>query len=269
MTTWPSGNRDTTEFPSVNIESSTKLREHLKAFTKLDGIGWNDYDEQKITGGLTVSEQRLRTYRKMYEQLGLIYPKDSKIHLSRLGNQIGSLEVSLNEKRIELLEQAAKTAVDILSRYQFKNPVDDAKGILPANFDILPYLAIWQAINSLDGKLHHEELNRVLLRVEHMADMPAAIQKIANARKLLENYPAQTEQSLLQHLGDRVENDQPQARMASWFSMAGWGGLVIGMNDSDGFRQLTNLGAKYIAPVLASPPIFLLLKTRMSGLNIT
>ncbi len=269
MITWPSGNRDTTEFPTLNIQIDANLREHLRAFTSLEGVGWNDYEAQKVASGLTVSDQRLRTYRKMYEQLGLLYPLDNKIHLSRLGLQISSLERSLKNNQTILLDEAAKTAVDILSRYQFKNPIDDSGNTLPADFDVQPFLAIWQAINTLDGKLHHEELNRVLLRVEHMANMPVAIQKIAAARKSLGNYSGQADANMVRHLGERVENDQPVARMASWFSIAGWGGLIIEGADTDGFRRLSVQGAKYIAPILASPLHFIAHMMSRSGSSIT
>ena len=77
---WPSGMRDTTEFPKVNIDIDVSLREHLKAFIKMDQIGWTDYDAMNIAGDTDISGSRLRTYRKMYEKFGLIYCENNKIN---------------------------------------------------------------------------------------------------------------------------------------------------------------------------------------------
>ena len=67
---WPSGIRDTTEFPRVDITIDTSFREHLAAFLKLDGIGWNDYSDQREISGQAVADSRMRTNRKMYERMG-------------------------------------------------------------------------------------------------------------------------------------------------------------------------------------------------------
>lgn len=257
MTTWPSGLRDTTEFPELEVTIVGDLRAHLDGFLHLDGVGWTDYDAQKTDSGLEVTEQRLRTYRKMYEQLGLLYRNDNKIALSRLGHQFQYLKSSIVEKRDELFDNLARSAIDILSRYQFKNPVDDSHNALPADFDVFPYVAIWMAMMKLGGKLHPQEMNRVLLRIERMSELPAAIQKIAAARSALGNYGGASGADLASYLGAEVVTDQPTARMASWFSTAGWGGLIIDRNvDSDGFRNLTRQGMKYLPTVLDSPPSF-------------
>jgi hypothetical protein len=257
MTTWPSGSRDTTEFPDLEINIEGELRAHLDGFTKLDGVELTDYATQSKDSGLEISESRLRTYRKMYEQLGLLYPKNGKIALSRLGAQFKNLKISIVEKRDELLDSMARTAIDILSRYQFKNPVDDPHSALPADFDVFPYVAIWITMMGLEGKLHTQELNRVLLRVERMSDLLAATQKIKAARTALPDYGLASEHALVQNLGEEVITDQPSARMASWFSNAGWGGLIIARNtDAEGFRNLTPQGITYLPPVLASPPPF-------------
>lgn len=257
MTTWESGSRDTTQFPELEVNIEGELRTHLDGFSQLDGVGLTDYETQKADSGLSVSDQRLRTYRKMYEQLGLLYPKNNKIALSRLGFQFKNLKSTIIEKRDELFDNLARSAIDILSRYQFKNPVDDPHNALPADFDVFPFVAIWMAMMELGGKLHPQEMNRVLLNVEKMADLQAATQKIAAARSVIGNYSGASAADLERHLGAEVVTDQPTARMASWFSNAGWGGLIIERNvDSDGFRNLTSQGRKYLPAVLASPPQF-------------
>ena len=257
MTTWESGSRDTTEFPELKVNVDGELRAHLDGFAQLDGVDLTDYEKQKTDSRLSVSDQRLRTYRKMYEQLGLLYPKNNKIALSRLGFQFKNLKSTIIEKRDELFDNLARSAIDILSRYQLKNPVDDPHNALPDDFDVFPFVAIWMAMIGLDGKLHSQEMNRVLLRVKKMAYIPEAIQKIAAARSDLGNYSSASVTDLEHHLGAEVVTNQPTARMAAWFSNAGWGGLTIERNvDSDGFRALTPQGRKYLPTVLASPPPF-------------
>lgn len=137
---WPSGIRDTTEFPRVDITIDTSFREHLAAFLKLDGIGWNDYSDQREISGQAVADSRMRTNRKMYERMGVIYKDNDKIRLSRLGLQMKNLEHDLNEEKERILSGVRTTAVDILSRYQLKNPVDGPD--LPLSCDVLPCVCI-------------------------------------------------------------------------------------------------------------------------------
>lgn len=96
---WPSGARDTTEFPKVSISFDTSLREHLEAFCKMDGLGWTDYNAQNEASGLTTSGSRLRTYRKMYEKFGLIYRDNDILRLSRLGKQMKSYRVIWRKRK--------------------------------------------------------------------------------------------------------------------------------------------------------------------------
>lgn len=256
MTTWPSGNRDTTEFPAIEISADPKLRSHLEGFTRLDGISWNDYEEQRKESKLDIEDPRLRTYRKMYEQLGLIHQSDDKIRLTSLGLKIKSLENELTHKKQELLESAAKDAIDILSRYQFKNPIDDRGNALPSDFDVFPYWTIWKIMSELDGKLHHEELNRVVLRIDRMDKINDAIEKIRSARKSGIEYSQASEIDLSSALGERVVTDQPTARMASWFSIAGWGGLIISLSGEDGFRHFNAHSKYHILKTVSSLPIY-------------
>lgn len=100
---WPSGGRDTTEFPAIDISIDVAMREHLQAFCDLDGIAWDNYDLQGKTSGLSVTSSRLRTYRKMYERLGLIYRDEDKIRLSKLGREMRDLQSTLEAMKDELL----------------------------------------------------------------------------------------------------------------------------------------------------------------------
>ncbi len=252
---WPSGIRDTTEFPKVSLQIDVSLREHLDAFCKMDGVGWTDYAAQNEASGLGTSGSRLRTYRKMYEKFGLIYREGDTIRLSRLGHQIAGLESDLNEQKENTLNQLRITAIDILSRYQLQNPVD--KDSLPADCDVLPNIVIWKAMLLLDGKLHYEEMNRVILRVMHMADLDEAIERIRIARAHYGNYSGVAGNVLDDALGLPVHVEQVSARIAPWFSFAGWGGLIIERNaDSDGFRNLVSGSISLIEKIIANPPSY-------------
>ena len=254
---WPSGIRDTTEFPSVELNFDVSMRKHLEAFCKLDGVGWNAYQEQGEIGNLDSSDSRLRTFRKMYEMLGLIYREKDTMRLSRLGTLMSQLERRLNEQKDSALEDITSVAVDILSRYQLKNPIDDNG--LSDDCDVQPCICIWKALLELDNKINYEEMNRTLLHVMRMADLDEAIGKIRNARRLYGTYAGVDAETLDKVLGKQVHSDQPSARIAPWFSFAGWGGLIIEQNqDADGYRHLCASAVPFIKKVMDNPPAFFL-----------
>ncbi|EXG84527.1 GTPase subunit of restriction endonuclease [Clostridium sp. ASBs410] len=255
MNQWPSGIRDTTEFPSIDLRFDVSLREHLKAFCKMDGVGWNAYDEQNAAGKLSVSNSRLRTFRKLYEKLGLIYKENDKICLSRLGKQILTLEDDLNTQKGIILNRLRETAIDILSRYQLRNPVDEPD--LDVACDVLPCICIWNVMLSLDKKINYEEMNRVILRIMKMSDLDAAIKKIRDARNKYGTYTGIAAETLDEVLGAPVHTDQPTARIAPWFSFAGWGGLIIEQQaDAEGYRNLNKSSIPLIEKVLKNPPAY-------------
>lgn len=105
---WPSGARDTTEFPKVEITIDASFREHLAAFLRLNGIGWNDYEGQREQSGQTVANSRMRTNRKMYERMGVIYKDSGTLRLSRLGLQMKALEHDLDAAKEQVLPLCAR-----------------------------------------------------------------------------------------------------------------------------------------------------------------
>lgn len=254
MEHWPSGARDTTEFPSLEIGINADLREHLQKFTQLDGHEWSDYRGQAATTDWEVSDQRIRSYRKMYEKLGLVFKDaDNKLRLSRLGIGIRSMESDLEEERERIFSQVAKTAISILSRYQLRNPSDNYG--LPESCDVLPCICIWKAMYNLNNKLHFEEMNRVILRITKMKDLEEAIEKIRRAREQIASYSSSTDEIMHDLLGEPVHTDQPTARIAPWYSFAGWGGLIINQNaDSEGYRHLSSTSIPLIKEIIENPP---------------
>lgn len=266
---WPSGARDTTEFPKVSVNIDASMRDHLKAFTRMDGVIWTDYDKMititREVSGTEKSQQRLRTYRKMYEKFGLIYQSEDKIRLSRLGKQMESLESDLEKNKELVLDRLRKTAIDILSRYQLRNPVDADP--LPDTCDVLPAIVIWKAMRELDNKLHPEEINRVLMYVMRMDELDAAIEKIKSDREKYLKYYGE-DYDLGEILGEPVHTEQVQARIAPWFSFIGWGGLIIEQNvDSNGFRNLTEAAIPTIDEILKNPPTYYEAKDETDWLN--
>lgn len=255
VNSWPSGIRDTTEFPSVNLNFDVSFRKHLEAFCKMDGIGWNDYENQEAIGKLNVAPQRYRSFRKLYEKLGLLYKDGDNIRLSRLGILLSQLEGNLNTYKNSVLEDITAVAVDILSRYQLRNPVDEPN--LDSGCNVLPCLCIWQAMMELDSKINYEEMNRVILHVMRMEDLDEAIEKIRKARSAYGNYQDIDEAALNEVLGIRVHTNQPSARIAPWFSFAGWGGLIIDQNpDNEGYRHITESAVPFIEKILDNPPSY-------------
>lgn len=248
---WPSGSRDTTEFPKVEIDIGVSFRNHLHAFCSMDGIPWNDYHAQGQI--MDTSDSRLRTYRKMYERLGLVYRENELLRLSRLGKELVALEDELKVQKERVLLKPMATAISILSRYQLRNPIDGPE--LPVTCDILPCICIWKAMLRLENKLHFEEVNRVILRVPEMSALDAAIERIRQYREQHSSYD--NADVLNQILGEPVHTDQVSARIAPWFSFAGWGGLVIEQqNADDGYRHLVPTAVDLVQQAVACPPSY-------------
>jgi len=209
---WPSGSRDTTEFPKLVMNVEADFREHLGAFCRLGGVGWSDYEAQeKVFPGR--EPQRLRSYRKMYERLGLVYQDGDEIRLSPLGREICEIETRAGVAAERVVREIKIDAVRVLIRYQLDNPTESDRADLPSNCDVRPFLCIWRAMLELDGKLHVQEMNRVILRVMTMADLPAAIDLIRAARLSESDYAAADETTLLRLLGEPVHTGQPEARI--------------------------------------------------------
>lgn len=250
---WPSGSRDTTEFPEVELEASVTFRGHLRAALAVNGIAATDYEAQGAAG-LGGEPSRARTYRKMYERLGLLYQRDGRIKLSRFADELQHIEEKVHASISDSKLVLAKTAAGILVRYQLDNPTESSPGVRDCN--VHPHFCIWKAMLALENKIHFEEMNRVILRVRDEANIGDAIQKIHTARLSLNgDYSQENEASLEQILGPPVHTNQPAARIAPWYSQAGWGGLLIERNaDAEGYRHLVDRVVHILTDVTAYPP---------------
>lgn len=112
-------------------------------------------------------------------------------------------------------------------------------------------------MRELDNKINYEEMNRVILHVMKMADLDEAISIIRNARSHYGSYSDTDTVTLDTVLGKQVLTDQPTARIAPWFSFAGWGGLIIEQNtDDEGYRRLNAESVPLLDEVLGNPPSY-------------
>ena len=247
MDTWPIGTRDTTEFPKLS-PIKVQYRDHLEKILQLNGKDWND-----IGGFGTPS--RFRSYRKMYERLGIICKNGDKLVSTWLGEKVAKLEQGLLGAQQAYLDQMRNEIIAILSRYQFKNPSDRDSVNFPDDFDIQPCLCFWKMMLALDNRINYQEVNRVVLRIMHMADIDAAIEKIKAARAALVANPSASLDTIL---GIPVVSDQPTARIAGLFSQVGWGDLLITGVQGDGFRYLISDAIPAIKKVVENPPFLAL-----------
>lgn len=253
---WPSGIRDTTEFPTAqfSVDLQVDTRGHLADMISAEGNDWNAPLIQQ-DNGQAMTGSRSRSFRKLYERLGLITKEDETVKLTAFGKQIKNLEPALNEIKDEHIMEARRSAISILSRYQLRNPVDGAT--VPADCDVLPYVCIWKIMRALENKVCTEEINRVVLHIRHMEDIDAAIERIRTARAAYGNYRTADAAALDTTLGTPVFADQATARIAPWFSLAGWGGLIIKTSiDGDGFRCLVDDAIPLVDEAIANPPAY-------------
>ncbi|EKO3401268.1 AAA family ATPase [Vibrio fluvialis] len=254
--TWPMSDRDTTEFPEFDIQINSDLRSHLQDILNIpSGTLSTDYDEIRKHSYSGKADSRIRTYRKLYERLGLVFIRDHKIEHSKLSNDIGNLENSIKSFAESKLKEASSSVVKILSRYQYNNPIDSKKKSMSVP-NVHPYFLLWKAMRSLGNKIHFEEVNRVLIKVESDDEIDEAIDKIRTAREVLQDDYTNTK-TLDSELGSSIITDQTSARIAPLFSIAGWGGLLIERTqDSNGFRNLCSHAINAIDHVLLNPPSF-------------
>ncbi len=254
---WPMSDRDTTEFPEISVEFGISFREHLKDIVSIpDGIDANNYSEIRETSFTGKTDQRIRTYRKLYERLGVVYRRNGKIYHSKLGKKLSSLESDLSAAAKAEIKDISSIIIKVLKRYQYANPLDANPKDYSDIPKVHPYFLLWKVMEGLDGKIHYQEVNRVLLKLQSNEEADAAIDTIRNARRELAEDFSDTN-ALEVHLGERVITDQESARIAPLFSLAGWGGLLIEReSDEKGFRHFNKDTHEIIANALRTEPTF-------------
>lgn len=256
---WPMPGRDTTEFPLIDISTEVSFREHLNDFLHIpdDEVNENDYEKinKAFPSGKEYTPQRIRTFRKMYERLGLLYPSESKLKQTELGKRIYQLQSRFENLRDIELSSICRMSVELLKKYQFSNPLD-----MPPSDEkykiirVHPYYFLWMVMKKLDFKIHFEEVNRVVLWSLKDEDIEDVVYRISEARKNV-SYKNADESMLSSELGEPIFTQQNSARIAPLFSNAGWGGLIISNKaDDDGFRFITEVAKPIINNLDNIPP---------------
>ena len=105
-----------------------------------------------------VKASRLRTWKPLFERAGLLtVNKDGILQVSPFGRAVRDLFGDLANRITGANEHLSQWAITVLGRYPLLNPLEGAEGgngPYPADSDLLPFRAIWQAARQLGDKLH-------------------------------------------------------------------------------------------------------------------
>lgn len=235
---WQAPDRDSPT--TLDYEARVELGKQLDILLNSEGVRGTKEEEVKRATGADLS--RPRRWHKIFERMGLLYPDATGItRLTELGEAIrGSARQGAREFRRSL----ARKAISVLRKYQLRNPADETGGDeYPPDTDLHPYWAIWKAAVLLDGKLHWDELNRVLMWVLKHQDLDPAIARIKEARKQPDYDPLKNGDSLLgpraydqaATTDDRDPSGQVRDQKTTpWFKRAGLGELLLSPAGRDG-----------------------------------
>jgi hypothetical protein len=230
---WQAPDRDSPA--TATIKATVELGTQLSLLLRMEGrSGTREEEVKEVTGD---DLRRSRRWHKIFERMGLLYlGADGRTHLTDLGRAL--VDAERNTDR-EIRRGLARKAVRVLRKYQLRNPADEgADERYPEDCNLHPYWAIWKAAVELGGRLHWDELNRVLMRVLLHADLDAAIERIAEAREQPDYDPKRDGSSSLR-LGDRCyeQTEAPAGRdpegqirdqkTTPWFRRAGLGQLLL------------------------------------------
>ncbi|MET3781117.1 MoxR-like ATPase [Brevundimonas sp. 1080] len=235
------------------VFAPAEINEKFQAFFRADGHRYSaPYDEINAHLPDTLSPNRVETWKKLFDTVGLLYVDEGRVRISRFGRLFGGEWERLAREAAGARRVVAESAVGVLGRYQLLNPTTLNRGY-PPDCDVLPYRVIWAAMLRL-GDLHWEELHRVLLKVMKQADLESALIKIEQARAS-SGYNPNDRASASAHLGPAIYSDGSQAtrRMTPWFSVAGFGGMLIDREATHGRRRLNPEFVDLIASEVATP----------------
>ena len=208
------------------------------------------------------ADQRVRTYMRLFEGLGLVYDDEGIFRVTPIGVRLRGIFDGMVDRVDEAAQAAssasrwklARLAAAIVSRYQLRNPATADE--YSADTDMLPLWAILRAMRELENKLHWEELGRVLTKTLKMDDLPDAIEKIRAARAEPGYNPSDT--AVMDAVFGPRKPDagaNQHDRTAVWFSRAGFKNILVEHRDrSDGYRYLNEDFLSVVDEVLASSP---------------
>lgn len=242
---WGTPLRDVLADADVRLEIG-ELNSKLVGFLQSSGQPYvRPYEQIKANLKEKITENRIETWKKLFQELGLLWVEDGVMQRTRFGDTVADSYAECQNTVDRGKMRIADAAVRVLGCQQLLNPTTKNRDY-PADCDVFPYRTIWRAIARL-GDLHWEEVHRILLRTMREQDVESAIDKIEAAR-LQHDYQPQDAQSATKHLGPPVYTDADQAarRITPWFSASGFGGLLVDREPSNGSRSFTPLGALLI-----------------------
>ena len=243
---WQAPDRDSPAGSAVGLAFSLDLKTEdqgnptLKALLQMHGM--NAYDDATVSSVTGQPIKRARRWAKFFASMGLMYRDGQITYLTDWGKYLATAPEE-EEKAFRL--SVAGMAIRVLSKYQLKNPADDTQNRYPADCDVFPYWCIWKAADELDGRIHWDEVNRELMHVLKMAELPAAIDRIRRAR-LNPGYDPASGGTTEFPLGPRCHNedDPPPGKTADgqvrdhyitpWLKKAGFGGLLLSQPGASG-----------------------------------
>jgi len=273
---WHAPDRDT---PSMveNASADISLTEQLDQLLQMEGHdGKSDSEVENVTGG---GISRARRWHRFFEKFGLMYREGGLTRLTEIGNHMEGLR-ELDEEYV--YENVASKVIGVLSKYQLKNPSDEpfnvknedgeeVKGVYPSHCNLHPYWAIWKAAVELDGLLHNEEINRVLMFVMSHENLDKAILKIKESRSE-DDYDPVDGNGENWDLGERAyppnpdsDSDKDPVRQKNyqiiypWMKRAGFGGLLFrtpGRSEPKGYWKVQNYAHDFLEEAVSTRPTF-------------
>jgi hypothetical protein len=232
---WQAADRD-----SLSMELSPPwltLRPQMQQLLEMDGLDGKNDDAVEERTGRELS--RSRRWHKFLERIGVLQYRNNTTRLTKLGKRLQA------ESGDEPCRRLARAALEVARRYQLKNPDDETNGTYPDDFTIHPYWAVLRAADALEGRLHWDELNRVLMWLKSDAEVDAAIARIASARSQPDYDPVNNGTPSMP-LGKRahdldavadgrtVDGQVRDQKTTPWFRRAGCAGLLLESPERDG-----------------------------------
>lgn len=210
------------------------------------------------------ADSRLRTYFTFFRGLGLLFEEGGALHVTPAGKRLaeimtamyGAVDDAARDAARSTRWKVARVALTCLSRYQLRNPTTASR--YPVGADVFPLWAIWKAMRDLEDRIHWEEVGRVLTKCLQMSDLPAAIEKIREAR-LHDDYDADDAEVMERLLGPRCPDlgDDQQDRIIVWLSRAAFKDVLLEhRNRDDGYQYLQSEFLPLVDEALADAPTY-------------
>lgn len=265
--TWPTSNH---ESPDVDLKIPDVTAPHyLWSILRADGRTFRAGNYATVranvaealqlfgqgdTGGQRpnpdVSEQRLRTWKKAFEDMGILTVDDDRVRATRFGKAIIDGWSRVDDALKGANSRIALLGAEVANRIRLATPGRRAASI-PEDADLLPIRAIWRAFRSLDDKLHWQDVNRVLGTIHYESEVAGAIETIRSFRR---NHSDIYLSDRLDELGSAPLSEDPR-HITPWLNRASIGGLLFPSEaDAKGFRTLNDSGRAIIDEMLAQTP---------------